>query len=274
MKYKIKRLDFNVAYACNLSCKGCISLSDLNRKGVESLLSIEQQCKEWAHVLSPKIISIFGGEPLLHPKLLDCIKLIRTYWPTSTIRLITNGYLLKKYDPSAWFSFGNFEMQISIHRKDHEKILTNEIKKILQCKDKWKVFKDKTSKHRDIGFIHKDFKIYKSRFKDFIIPYNNKGADIIPFKSDPIKSHSICGSPDTPILYKNKIYKCAPIANILDIANNKKLYNYRGIKSTEDLKDFIDNINKPEKICSMCPENAKHSIDHFKKENVYVKNFD
>ena len=39
--YRIKRLDFNVAYACNLACKGCISLSDFNRKGVESLKDIE-----------------------------------------------------------------------------------------------------------------------------------------------------------------------------------------------------------------------------------------
>ena len=274
MKYKIKRLDFNIAYACNLSCKGCISLSDLNRKGVESLSSIEQQCKEWSHILSPKIISIFGGEPLLHPKLLDVLKLIRIYWPRSTIRLITNGYFLKNYNPMDWFTFSNFEMQISIHRKDHEKILTNEIQKILKCKNNWKVYKDKNSKHIDIGFVYKDFKIYKSRFKNFVIPYKFENENILPFRSDPIKSHSICGSPDTPILYKNKVYKCAPIANILDIVNNKKNYNYQGIKSTEDLKDFIDNINKPEKICAMCPESTKHSIDHFKKENVYVKDLD
>ena len=58
--YRIKRLDFNVAYACNLACKGCISLSDFNRKGVESLKDIEDQCKTWSKILDPSIISIFG----------------------------------------------------------------------------------------------------------------------------------------------------------------------------------------------------------------------
>ena len=66
--YRIKRLDFNVAYACNLACKGCISLSDFNRKGVESLKDIEDQCETWSKILDPSIISIFGGEPLLQQK--------------------------------------------------------------------------------------------------------------------------------------------------------------------------------------------------------------
>ena len=271
MPYLINRLDFNIAYACNLSCKGCISLSDFPRKGVESYKSLELQCMNWHKIINPKIISIFGGEPLLHPKLIDVLLLIRVYWPTSVIRLITNGYLLKNYDPEKWFALGKFEMQISVHRRDHEYLLNQEIKKILQCKARWKPFRGTSGGHKDIGFKHEHVTIYKSRFKNFIMPYKLNGHVIVPFKSDPNKSHAICGSPDTPILYKNKLFKCAPIANILDVDNNN-LYNYKGMDAHEDMHEFINNINKPESICSMCPENSSNSIDHFKKENVYVKN--
>jgi hypothetical protein len=272
MTHSINRLDFNIAYACNLSCKGCISLSDFPRTGVESFSSLKLQCETWHKIIDPKIISVFGGEPLLHPKLLDVLSTIRQYWPQSTIRLITNGYLLKKYNPKDWFSLGQFEMQISVHRKDHEATLTKEIKRILQCKGPWKAFRGKNTEHRDIGFVYKNIKVYKSRFKDFVMPYKLIDNTPVPFNSDPEKAHAICGSPDTPILYKNKLYKCAPIANIMEL-DRGKFYKYTGLDSTnENLVKFIRNINKPESICSMCPENRAHAVDHFDRKNVNVKN--
>ena len=96
MKYRIKRLDLNVAYACNLACKGCISLSDFDRRGVEPLQDLKVQCETWSKLLDPSVISIFGGEPLLHPKLHSVLDIIRKCWPMAQIRLITNGYLLKR----------------------------------------------------------------------------------------------------------------------------------------------------------------------------------
>ena len=116
MKYRIKRLDFNVAYACNLACKGCISLSDFDRRGVEPLQDIKQQCETWSKILEPAVVSIFGGEPLLHPRLKQVLELIRKSWPNTLIRVITNGYLLRRYDPEMWFTFGSLEMQVSVHR--------------------------------------------------------------------------------------------------------------------------------------------------------------
>ena len=70
--------------------------------------------------------------------------------------------------------------------------------------------------------------------------------------------------------YKNKLYKCAPIANLKEL-DKKGLYKYEGIGPNGDLEPLISNINKPESVCAMCPEDPGHSIDHFKKENVDVK---
>ena len=85
------------------------------------------------------MISIFGGEPLLHPRIGKVLDAIRKSWPNAQLRLITNGYLLKKYDPEMWFRFGALEMQVSVHRQDHESIITNEIKRLgyqenIQCR--------------------------------------------------------------------------------------------------------------------------------------------
>ena len=203
--YRIKRLDFNVAYACNLSCKGCISLSDFDRRGVESLKDIEEQCKTWSQILDPSVISIFGGEPLLHPRIGKVLESIRKYWPNAQIRMITNGYLLKRYDPEMWFQFGSLEMQVSIHRQDHETIITKEIKRIVKCRSDWEARRTFNEGHRQLELHNKDLSIYKSKFKTFVMPYRLEDGELKPFDSDPKKAHSICGSPDVPILYRNKI---------------------------------------------------------------------
>lgn len=272
--YQIDRLDFNIAYACNLACKGCISLSDFDRKGVEAYDSLKHQIDTWSKILSPAVITLFGGEPLLHPRLHDIIIYVRSSWPDAVIRLITNGYLLRKQDPKKWFDYKPFEIQVSIHRKDHEKLLTNEIKKILLASKNWKVRRNNGKGHRDMIFSIEGFSVWKSRFKDFVVPFNKKEGKIVPFTSDPKKSHKICGAPNTPVLYKNKLYKCPPIANILDIPDAEG-FEYTPVSSRDNnLKQFVDNIGKPESICSMCPENIENKIDHFDKDNVYVKDID
>ena len=268
--YRIKRLDFNVAYACNLSCKGCISLSDFDRRGVESLMDIEDQCRTWSNILDPSVISIFGGEPLLHPRIEKVMKLIRKYWPNSVVRLITNGYLLKRFSPETWFRDGNLEMQISIHRQDHESIITEQMKKIIKCRTDWKTVQIKDGHHKHLEFHNKDLVIYKTRFKDFVMPYRLENGEIKPFKSNPKKAHSICGTPNVPILYKNKLYKCAPLPNILELDKGKH-YNYKGTDADGDVENLVRNINKPESVCAMCPEDRSHSVDHYNKDNVHVK---
>jgi len=268
--YRIKRLDFNVAYACNLSCKGCISLSDFDRKGVESLKDIQDQCETWSQILDPSVISIFGGEPLLHPRIGKVLDAIRKYWTNAQLRLITNGYLLKKYDPEMWFRFGALEMQVSVHRQDHEALITKEIKKIVKCRDDWQAKRTSVDGHKQLELHNKDLSIYKSKFKRFVMPYRLENGELKPFKSNPKKAHSICGSPDVPILYKNKLYKCAPLPNILELDKGNH-YKYEGIGPTGDIETLVNNINKPEAVCAMCPESIDHSIDHFDKENVRVK---
>ena len=271
--FDIPRLDFNIAYACNLACKGCISLSDFDRKGVEDFDSVKEQIEQWSKMLNPKVITLFGGEPLLHPRLHEIIKHIRKAWSGATVRLITNGYLLKKHDPKQWFDYKPFEIQVSIHRKDHEKMITAEIKKIISQSDKWIVKRITEKDHKDIIFTIKDFSIWKSRFDRFVTPYNTEGNMIVPFKSDPAKAHRICGSPNTPVLYRNKLYKCPPIANILDLPNAKG-FDYTPYELHDDLTEFVSKIGKPESICAMCPENTKHSFNHFDRSNVHVKHLD
>ena len=97
--HSIPRLDLMMAYSCNIRCKGCISLSDFDRDGVAPYEDIRSWVDHWKDLVDPKIVVLFGGEPLLHPRFKDVLQLVRATWPQSKVRLITNGYLLDKIDP-------------------------------------------------------------------------------------------------------------------------------------------------------------------------------
>lgn len=260
-----------VAYSCNVSCKGCISLSNFPRNGIEKFDDLEKSITYWSRHIVPHVVSIFGGEPLLHPKLLKILKLVRENWPHSTIRLITNGYLFDRYEPMSWYSFDKLEIQVSMHRSDHKKIITDKVLKILKQKKGWKTYKIKdTRQHKFIEFVNDNLTIYMSQFKDFVMPYKLIDGKPVPYNSNPVVAHSLCGSPDTPILYRGSLYKCAAIANLLEVAD-KKVYSYNKVSSVEDLHLITDFINIPESICSICPDNLDNLVDHFDKETVHVK---
>ena len=264
----IPRLDLMIAYSCNISCKGCISVSDIKRNGVEPYEEIAAWLQQWQHKIEPELVTIFGGEPCLHPKLLEICQDVRQTWPNTKIRLITNGYLLGNFDSLRWHQFNNFEIQVSIHRKDHETHINQYIKNILLHKKDWRVKRFGGNDHKQVAWIGSNLIIYKSIFQHFVVPYKK---EFRPYDSDPTEAHKICGSGAAPILYKGKLYKCPPVANIIDITNTY-YKNYQGYTIDDNLKEFIDGIGKPEPVCGFCPDTSQATIiNQFDKTNVIVK---
>jgi hypothetical protein len=276
MIHQIPRLDIMIAYSCNVACKGCISLSDRRRSGVEPKKNIDSWLDGWRHKISPRVCAIFGGEPCLHPDLPGICRSIRNTWPDTTMRLITNGYLLHNFDANVWFDLAPIEIQISVHRKDHEHKINQNIKNILIQHNSWKITQQGGNRqHRQLSWQHHTgVLIYKSIFKEFIIPYQAVQNKILPWHSDPAKAHSICGAPATPILFKNKLYKCPAVANVMDLIGENSWCNYRAFDTESDLTCFVSHIGQPESCCSQCPEQSQAQIiDHMDPVNVRVKNY-
>jgi organic radical activating enzyme len=272
MKHIFPRLDIMIAYSCNISCAGCISISDRKREGVASLEEITDWVSKWSEYVNPAVIVIFGGEPCIHPDLSAICKVIRTAWPNSTIRLITNGYLLSNFAANSWFDYGKFEIQVSVHRADHKDKINSAIKNILDQRSGWQVTQhNKEGSHKQLAWQLEDFTIFKSVFKDFVVPYQQQGSKILPWNSDPAEAYKICGAATTPILYKGRLYKCPPVANAIDLTG-ENWFGYTAYDINSDLAKFVDNINKPENVCSQCPSQEQAVvIDHFNKKNVIVK---
>ena len=272
MKHFIKRLDVMIAYSCNISCRGCISLSDRKRTGIENYDNLTANIYEWSQKLVPEVVTVFGGEPLLHNKIIDICKDIRTAWPNATIRLITNGLLLYRIDPNEWFQFSPFELQISVHRSDHEPTINAAIRKILQCKDGWTTTnKHEPGSHEQIAWSIENFRVYKSIFGEFIEPYRMQGSSLVPWNSNPTDAHAICGAPDTPILYKGKLYKCPAVANIIDITG-ENWFGYQPVSINDNIEEFVSFIGRPETVCGQCPNSVNAvRINHLDPKNVTTR---
>lgn len=106
-------LEISVTEHCNLSCRSCSHLSPVFKKKnvepeqVEADLSLLARHYKAAHV------RLVGGEPLLHPRLLDVVAAIRRSGVTERIRVISNGSLPHRMTPKFWAALD--EVHISIY---------------------------------------------------------------------------------------------------------------------------------------------------------------
>ena len=120
-RYRFFKLIFHIAYSCNLSCRGCLAISDVPREGVQPYEDVLETIQQWSQVLDPSWIQIFGGEPLMHPRIKDIVRDLRTYWPNARISLPTNGLLLNRIMDKEWAQeVSPLEVRVSLHKNNDE----------------------------------------------------------------------------------------------------------------------------------------------------------
>jgi len=273
-----------IQYACNLSCRGCITMTDYMRKGSVSIDKGKLWLEEWSDQLDIGTICLFGGEPLMNKDITSWIRQTRKYFPNSQIKIISNGtYLKNKNILPELFSVGNVVYQISLHWREGPKF--EEIKKqLLSQMQKYESWTTVKFDRKEIiyAFSHGTVSVQLAVFGEFIQPYQGHGNSMKPWASDDINaSYNICGSPRNPILYNNRIFKCGPIANLKDTLILHDLekdpawqtyLNYKGFGAGDDLTELIDNFDKPHSICSMCSKHKEQAeVQHYQSENVLEK---
>ena len=111
-------IDIQVCDHCNLRCAGCLHFAplaeprflDLDKyeKDLERLSSIEGIDGYFDTVV------LMGGEPLLHPRIADVIRLTRRFLPTQNVGLCTNGLKLKRMGEDFWSAIVECDVQIAL----------------------------------------------------------------------------------------------------------------------------------------------------------------
>jgi radical SAM protein with 4Fe4S-binding SPASM domain len=83
-------LDMEISSICNLQCKHCAATNNGKLMDFQLFLRVMEEAKK----LGAISVSFNGGEPLLHPKLVEMIKVARSY--PFRADLFTNGVLITK----------------------------------------------------------------------------------------------------------------------------------------------------------------------------------
>jgi hypothetical protein len=111
----LPRLDIQVTDHCNLACSGCNHFSPLSPPVFASPEVVERDITRLAELFdNVGWLLILGGEPLLHPRLVEFARLARRAFPTAGIALITNGLLLMKMPDQLWEELVSLGVQFRV----------------------------------------------------------------------------------------------------------------------------------------------------------------
>ncbi len=98
----VAHIDLNITEHCNFSCLNCSHFSPLHKPWFMSLDQIERDLTTLKTVLKTTTLNIVGGEPTLHPKLLEIMRLVKRIRIDEQTHLITNGSLLPRMGDDFW----------------------------------------------------------------------------------------------------------------------------------------------------------------------------
>jgi hypothetical protein len=104
------RLEVNAVAHCNLSCRACSHLSPVAAKSAVDPAALARDLALLAPVYRADELRIVGGEPLLHPQLLDLVGTIRASRIAERIELVTNGVLLDRAPDELWQALDGVEV--------------------------------------------------------------------------------------------------------------------------------------------------------------------
>jgi organic radical activating enzyme len=251
-------LRFMLAYGCNLKCQLC---HNSFFAGIVSKEEITGTFEKWSPKVSPRLIRLYGGEPLLNPDLAEITVAARRYWSQSSIQICSNGLLIPRLsdDTLRLLAESNAWFYISQHED------TNEYRDIL--KQSFLRFERFNIRYKSVGFFDRWRKAFETDSDGLPIPHH----------SDPQKAFDACNEVKRCVRVEgNFMYRCARIATLLRALDTgtvspspewDRVRAYRGcsFQSThEEIIRYLQSGPGPE--CSICPE--KHTLVPFRQYTV------
>ena len=111
-------IDVQVCGHCNLRCAGCMHFAPVAEESFLELGKYEDDLARFATIKDVSsyfaAIVLMGGEPLLHPNIVEIIRMTRRYLPEILVALCTNGLLLKRMGEDFWAALIECEVDLTI----------------------------------------------------------------------------------------------------------------------------------------------------------------
>jgi MoaA/NifB/PqqE/SkfB family radical SAM enzyme len=240
MRHKdLFNFEVHVTDHCNLNCAGCGHFSPLVKEGFLNPTGFEKDCSRISTLIQGRIgsFSLMGGEPLLHPDIIDIITITRKYFRKGNVRIITNGILLANKSDTFWLACKKNNIKIIITRYP----ITLPIEKIkrlaVSFNVTWSYFGGAEASEKSFVKIPLD-------------PFGRQNGN---------ENYKMCPLANRDLhLREGKIYNCATSAYI-DFSNTHFNWNipvtesdYRDIYKIKDTHEIFDFLHRPIFFCRYC----------------------
>ena len=231
----IDYLEFWATKHCNLNCKGCSSCSPISEEWYLETEALKKDLNRLKGLgISVANINILGGEPLLHPRIVDLFSVVKQIFPDCNLGLLTNGLLLRKMKEEFWNSCveNNIKLKITCFPIFPE----DDIEQIEQILNQYGIEYQLTR---------------KIRFNKILIENNPSSMEEII---------QACGCNNAYNLYDGYVSRCT-VPMITERLNSKfgtrlntdgKLNIYEA--TAEDIISFLSTPNKSCTNCSAFPQ--------------------
>jgi hypothetical protein len=105
-------LDVNVASGCNFGCVSCSHAAPANKHEFMSPEVLAADLSNLSKVVRFHRIQMVGGEPTLHKKLPEMMRVSRASGIANEVMVITNGSLLKRMPDEFWQELDTLQLSI------------------------------------------------------------------------------------------------------------------------------------------------------------------
>ena len=251
----LKSVYFHIIDKCNLNCAYCNNYSPLAINDWKIYPNEFEKIVKRLKDFFPNIpfLSIGGGEPLLHPYLVDLCNILREYYPNNNISILSNGILLQSYNK--YFIDNISKLNINL-------VITEYPIQINYNKQSIMYNSDKIIYTRQTRYQMFNLGLSISKQKDNNNYYNCQYAGFKNYKKF---------SPRCIQLDKNgNLFFCGILANIHLLENyfnikfekiKGKYGDYINIFDINDIEDILYGINNKIPFCDYCNEYIEESIE-------------
>jgi MoaA/NifB/PqqE/SkfB family radical SAM enzyme len=251
VKRQVLRFGVQVVDHCNLNCVGCGVFASISDKNCRSVTTIDADLKRIKQLAGEQIseIVLLGGEPLLHPQIIDIMNITGAYFPNTNLIILTNGLLLMQQEPIFWETCRKNKIKIQMTKYP----INLPFEKI-----------EARAKEHNANFTYwgKSGAVQKTMHK---LPLSLKGDQDIE------TSFRMCHKSNACIVLEDgKIYTCSTVSRIkyfnktfntnLEISEN----DYIDIYKADDIDQIFEFLHNPIPFCRYC--NTKDSVYGIKWE--------
>ena len=205
LKTRQVKLEVLLAAHCNLKCRYCARFSCIADK---EFYEFDQIVKDLRALKKNKLnitcLSLSGGEPLLHPRIVDICRMIRLLFPKIAITIFTNGKDINRMSEQFWKTLGMCGVIIIFTKYERSNINYDEV--IELCK-KHKI------KHHNLCEVAKET-LSSGRSAMSANRLNPKGSIKHYYRN------KMGCLEDCPTIFKGNIYQCGKVA-FIHILNKK-----------------------------------------------------